>query len=112
MTITAKSGELSKQSIYKMTKSPVTISINKLSDSEEIEIAEWLEYDDVNSKGDNVHIFAMLDTNGTAYACQSKTFIAQAKDIIDIFGLPVRIKKLSGMTKSDREYVTCDYAGE
>lgn len=111
MTITEKSTEtMSKQSIYKMTKSPSTKSVNKLQDGDTITITEWVEYDDINSKGDEVHIFAMLDDNGNTYACQSKTFIEQVKSIIDIFGLPVTIKKLSGMTKSDREYVTCDYA--
>lgn len=113
MEIINKSSEnMTKQSIYKMTKSPATKSVNKLDDGTEITIVEWVEYDDINSKGDEVHIFAMLDESGNAYACQSKTFTEQCKDIIDIFGLPVKIKKISGMTKSDREYITCDYAGE
>ena len=109
LNIINMSGDLSKSSIYKMTRSPKVQSVSKLEDGTVITVSEWMSYQDKNAKGEMVDIFAFTDTDANAYATQSETFIRQLLDIIDIFGLPVSITKMSGVTKAGREYVTCDY---
>lgn len=102
---------ISKKNIYLMTKDPSCESVKNLPDNEVFIVSEILQYTDANSKGEEVDIMAVMTDLGPM-ACQSKTFREQLKDIIEIFDLPVKIKKISGTTKAGREYITCTYAGE
>lgn len=102
---------ISKKNVYLMTKDPSCKSVKNISDNEEFIVSEILQYTDTNSKGEGVDIMAMMTDLGPM-ACQSQTFREQMRDIIEIFGLPVKIKKISGTTKAGREYITCTYAGE
>lgn len=112
MTITMMSHDnLDKKTIYMLTKDPSVKSIKNLPDGTAFTVSAYLEYDDINSRGENVHILSIMTDQGPL-ACQSKTFKEQFLDIVEIFGLPVTISKISGMTKAEREYITCTYAGE
>lgn len=112
MNITLKIPEnMSKKTLYMLTKSPEVTSLKNVPDDTEFVVREYIVYEDTNSKGESVEILSLL-TDGGAYASQSQTFKDQFDEIVDIFGLPVTIKKLSGTTKAGREYITCDYAGE
>ena len=112
MTITMMSREdLDKKTIYMLTKDPSVKLIKNLPDGTAFTVSAYLEYVDTNSRGENVHILSIMTDQGPL-ACQSKTFREQFLDIAEIFGLPVTISKISGMTKAEREYITCTYAGE
>lgn len=72
----------------------------------------WLQYEDVNSRGVNVNVLAILAEDGNVYATISETFKARFFRLLEIFGedeLPA-IKITGGQTKSGRDYVSCTAA--
>lgn len=112
MTVTNKYPEtMDKKTLYLLTKDPSVQSIKNLSDGTTFTVSAYLTYTDTNSRGEEVNILSLMTDQGPL-ACQSNTFKEQFLDIFEIFGLPVTISKISGMTKAGREYITCTYAGE
>ena len=71
LTIISMSGELSKSSIYKMTRSPKVQSVSKLEDGTVITVNEWLEYQDKNAKGEMVNVFAFIEYEKVDVKCTS-----------------------------------------
>ena len=111
MEIISTSRELTNQELYKMTKSPSILTVNRIEDGTVLEVSAFINYTDINSEGKESEILAVLGTNGTVWACQSATFKRTFNDLVSIFGNNgFSIKKLSGTTKSGRPYVNCDLA--
>lgn len=102
-----KSRELTKVEVYLMTLDNGIKSCKDLPDGAEIEIDAWLEYTDVKDNGKSEDVFAMLATDGSVYACTSKTFARNVLDIAGLFeeGEKFTIVKQSGTSKAGKPFI-------
>lgn len=114
MTIKEKSGNLTMQEMYRLTKSPDILKMSNMKD-QEIEIDKFIVYEDVNvSTGEAVVIVSISTPQGETFASNSKTFVRDFLDIVDMCKeanepMPKTIKVLSKRGKSGREYIQCVY---
>lgn len=110
MRIIATSGDnISKKDMFNMTQG----SSNKMSDSvgEVIELAAWILYETEDSKGNPVIALSVQELNGLISSTISATFIKQFNAIREFMGdEPFNIKVVSGTSKNNREYITCEIA--
>lgn len=109
MEILKSTKEMDKRTAYKMHKPENPLSIKNVEDGTPITVTRWMEYTDVNADGVEVTILAIYDdeTNIT-YQTNSTTFRKEFDSMIDMLGDDdLTIIKKSGVTKSDRPYVTC-----
>lgn len=114
MTIIKKSEKLTSADLYSLTKGS---DVRKMQDAkgEILEISKFVLYEDKDVNGEPMTVLAVETTSGAKYATNSKTFVRNFGDILDIFEasgepLPTRFKVGSGKSKSNREYLTCDIA--
>lgn len=114
MTIIKKTDGLTSADIYNLTKGN---DVRKMADAkgEVIDIYKYVLYDDVDTKGNTMTVLAVETTEGIRYATNSKTFVRNFTDILAIYGAgdeepPTRFYVGSGISKSNREYLTCDIA--
>lgn len=111
MTIYNQSKEMSKMERYTLTKSPEISTVSKLADGEIMTVKMWIQYQDVNSKGETIDLLAFQTDTGEVYATQSQTFQNSFSDILDLFDdgrtADFTIKKISGTAKSGRDYINC-----
>lgn len=111
MEILAANKELTKQEIYFLTK---TQEAQKMTEAagQTLELTSWAIYTDHNADGEEVELFACRTEEGETYATNSPTFIRAFRDILDVFEPSeiTKIKVLTGVSKNNREYITCAYA--
>lgn len=99
-----------KRTIYKMTKADGSKSLKDCV-GEIIKPVGVIEYDDVNTKGEEIHMISIIDENFNVYAGQSNTFKNRFYEIDEMFDIgEYEIKITSGVTKAGREYVSCTLA--
>lgn len=115
MKILNKSGELSMAQLYKLSKSPEIAKLSTVK-GEEIEIANFLVYDDENADDDMITVASFETVQGELYATNSKTFVRDFRDILAMCveagaPMPKKIKVLPKVGKSGREYLQCVYIG-
>lgn len=107
--VAIKGEELTKIQKYFMTQGKETISIKDMNDGEIIDPVGYVEFLDIKDDGAESEVFAIIDENNAVYATVSKTFANSFKSIADLMGSdPFVVKKISGTTKSGREYVDCE----
>lgn len=97
--------------IYKLSKDP---KIQKMSENigRTVNVDSWIIYSELNAKGEEVVVLSIKDQDGTVLATNSKVFREQFEDIAEICGGDVdMIEIISGLSKNNREYVTCSYVG-
>ena len=112
-----------------LTKYPVTLSIKDLYDltqnpttkrmqdckGQQIEVAAYAKYDEINSDGENVTILAIKTVEGDVVATNSATFIRAFDGIVELCAefeaVPNIIEVAGGTTKAGRPYITCVYIG-
>lgn len=100
------SRELTKVEKYRMTLDNDIISCKDLQDGAEIEVDAYCEFEDTKLDGSSETVFSILATDGAVYACTSKTFARNIKEIADIFeGEPFKIVKKSGKTKAGKDFI-------
>ena len=111
MEILAANKELSKEEIYFLTKAQDVMKMTEAVDSV-VDLEAWCIYKDHNADGEEVELFSMRTVEGETYATNSATFIAAFRDILDVFepGEISKLKVMSGISKSNRTFVTCAYA--
>lgn len=111
MEIIITNKELTKQEIYFLTKAKDVIKMKDAVDSI-VELSAWVIYTDVNTDGEEVELFSMRTVDGKTYATNSATFIRAFRDILDIFAPEevTKLKIMSGISKNNRQFVTCAYA--
>lgn len=114
MEIIKKSEGLTSADLYSLTKGS---DVRKMADAkgEVLEISKFVMYQDTDVNGDSMIVLAVETAAGVKYATNSKTFVRNFKDILDIFDasgepIPTKFKVGSGKSKSNREYLTCDIA--
>jgi hypothetical protein len=113
MEIMKTSKELSAQEKYFLTMAP---SVQKMKDavSQEIEVAAYCIYKDVNSKDEEQTILSIATPENDVFATNSPTFIEDFQKMLDMFtdcGEVVKaIKVIEGQSKAGRTFITCVYA--
>ena len=111
INIKYSSRELSKLEKYIMTLDNDIMSCKDLPDGTQIEIDAYCEFEDVKDDGKTEEVFSVLATDGTVYACTSKTFARNVKEIADIFeGDKFTIVKRSGQTKAGKDFIYASLA--
>lgn len=111
MNIIEKSKEMKATEIYKLSKDP---KIEKMSANigRTIDIDSWMIYTEQNARGEEVTVLSIKDKDGSVFATNSKVFLEQFEDIKEICAGDVdMIEIISGMSKNNREYITCSYVG-
>jgi hypothetical protein len=113
LEIIRTSKELSAVERYFLTMAP---SVQRMKDvvSQQIEIAAWCMYHDVNSEGKEQTILSIATPENEVFATNSPTFIEDFLKMWDMFtgcgeGVTA-IKVTSGTSKAGREFITCVYA--
>jgi D-Tyr-tRNAtyr deacylase len=114
MEIIKKSEGLTSADLYSLTKGS---DVRKMADAkgEILEISKFVLYQDTDVNGEPMQVLSVETAQGVRYATNSKTFVRNFNDILDIFEisgepLPTKFKVGSGKSKSNREYLTCDIA--
>lgn len=107
MNIIKGSKEFSKQDAYRMTHNR-SVSL-KDAVEKNLTVEDWLQYEDTNSKGEDVTVL-VLSTEIGLCSTISDTFTNAFLDIADAFPLPVKINVIGGKTKSGRDFITCELA--
>lgn len=115
MNILNMSGTLDVAQLYKLSKSPEIAKLSTVK-GEEIELANYLVYEDESADGNVTTVASFETVQGELYASNSKTFVRDFRDILSMCveagaPMPKRIKVLSKVGKSGREYLQCVYIG-
>lgn len=94
---------------YLMTISPAIESIKNLPDGEKITVKKYMIFEDVKENtGETVEILSILTPDNEVYSAQSATLKRSFNDIVNIMGdKPFTIIKISGKTKSNRDFINC-----
>ena len=92
---------------YLMTTAPTIKTVKTLQDGDVINVAGYLEFDDVKDDGTTVELMSIITTDNAVYSTQSVTFKSSIKDIEDIMEFPFPVKKISGQSKAGRKFVDC-----
>lgn len=111
MEIKKQYGEISKKDLYKMTKGD-TISVRDAVGIE-FKVSKFLIYDDINSKGEQVNVLAIMAEDRSVYSTISDVFKQRFMDIVETFGdeLPtVDILITEGTSRQGRQYASCTIA--
>ena len=114
MEIIKKTEGLTSADLYALTKGN---DVRKMADAkgEVLDIIKYVLYKDNDVKGEPMTVLAVETSDGAKYATNSKTFVRNFTDIVAIFEegnepIPPRFLVGSGISKSNREYITCDIA--
>lgn len=108
MTIIKASREFNKVEVYKMTQDQGAFAVKNVPDGTVLPVSGYLLYEDVNHKGENQELLSVLGEDGTVWTCQSATFKRSLMQMADLFeDEPFSIKKMSGVTKANKDYVDC-----
>lgn len=114
MKILKQTATLTPADIYALTKGN---DVRKMTDAvgEILDVAKYVVYEDTDVEGKVMNVLAVETVDGAKYATNSKTFVRNFTDILDIFEAggetpPTSFKVGSQKSKSNREYITCDIA--
>lgn len=108
--ITNKSQEFSNLEVYNMTKSHKLNTLKNLEDGAKLEVAGFMEWEDINEEtGEVTELMSLLTTDGAVYVTQSDTFKRDFFDIVEILdhNFPITIEHGVGKSKAGREYHYC-----
>ncbi len=108
-TIKEMSREFNEVEKYLMTIAPSIISMKNVADGEKICVGGVLTFEDVKENtGEVVNITSIITPDNKVYSFQSATFKRSLEDISNIMnGKPFSVIKVSGKTKSGRDYINC-----
>lgn len=110
MEIIRQNRNLSKQELYMLTMSAKSEKLASHK-GEDIEIVDYVEYENMNSTGEIRRLLSFSDVNGTLYTTNSATFIAtfeQAADIFeDLHEAGAVITVLEGKSNKGRSFIDC-----
>ena len=112
VTIKYSSRELTPVEQYRMTLDNAIISCKDVADGTQIEVDAFCEFEDSKDDGKVETVFSILSTGGQVYACTSKTFARNVREIADVFkgATPFTIVKMSGKTKADKDFIMAGLA--
>lgn len=111
--ITKKSTEeLTKVDIYRMVRDSQIKSFKDVEDGTVIPVAKWLVFEDTKEDtGETNTILSVMDNDNNVYSAQSATLMRSFFEIVNIMdGDSFSIVKMSGKTKSNRDFINCGLA--
>lgn len=97
-----------KKQIFAITHSKTAEQAKNLPDGEVIEPVNFVQYIDENDKGETNTVLAILTAEGRLLTSISATLQRDFLEMVDNFGLDFQCRKISGMTKASREFVTVE----
>lgn len=111
MNIIAKSASVTTaHDLYVLTQSPDREKLTAVK-GDTLTLASWVLYTDVNSKGEEVTLLAMITDGGKAYCTNSATFckyFGNAVEMYKQFGEEFTVVQVvTGTSKNGREYIAC-----
>lgn len=111
--IKISSKDLNKVEKYMLTASNQGTPMKDVPDNTEILVKIWALVDRTNDDtGEMVELLSIFDGNNV-YVTQSNTFKGSFEDISDIMGDDnYKIRKISGTSRSGREYIDCQLVVE
>lgn len=109
MEIKEQSREFTKKEVYKLTRGQ---SINmKDAIGTAFEPDGYILYEEENSRGEQVEILAVLSKEGSVYSTMSATFKREFDYLWTLMdGDPFTLAVIGGVTKNNRDYVSCTLA--
>ena len=114
MEIIRKTEGLTSADLYALTKGN---DVRKMADAkgEILDVLKFVLYKDEDVHGNPMTVLAVETVDGAKYATNSKTFTRNFSYILAIFDagdeeLPTRFHGGYGVSKGNREYLTCDIA--
>lgn len=108
MKIKNVQGEFTKAEVFNMTQGGTVAKISEHA-GEVLELGGWILYEDENTEGCTQEVLALKEKNGLISATISPTFIKQFKKALEFMGDEAfNIKVVTGTSKSNRTYVTCE----
>lgn len=106
--INETSREFSKVEQYLMTVAPSIVSMKDVPDGEKITVDGVMVFDDLKDNSDEaVSVMSIITPDKKVYSCQSSTFKRSIYDLMGIFEGQFTVIKVSGKTKSGRDYINC-----
>lgn len=109
--IKEKSRDFDKVEIYLMTSAPDIPSIKDIEDGTKIDVDGYIIFNDIkvrDGEEETSTILSIITPNKEVYSCQSKTFRESFIQIYELMdGEPFAVKKISGKTKNNRDYINC-----
>lgn len=108
MNIIKSTPDLNKKDLYKLTRSPESKPM-KDAVGEELHVAAFAIYEDERADGKGIStVTSILTTDGQIYGTNSDTFRREFDYITELMGDDdTVIKVIQGVTKNDREFITC-----
>lgn len=109
MKVLNSTAGIDKRQQYKLYKPANPVSVKEVPDDTVITVTLWMEYEDENADGEVVNILSIYDDSvEKTYQTNSATFQREFTDMVQMLGDDgLQIIKKSGVTKSDRPFVTC-----
>lgn len=103
---------LTMKQVYNLTRNPDSRSMKTLEGAT-FNIEAFALYEDVNSKGEEQEVLAVLTSEGDTFSTISDTFkrdFAAIVDVVNQYGVDlaaVDIEVIGGESKSGRHYIGC-----
>lgn len=108
ITIKNETRNFTKVEEYLLTIAPTIKTVKTLEDGDILNVAGYLEFDDVKEDGTTSELMSIITTDNKVYSTQSVTFKRSIKDIETVMqGFPFTVKKISGQSRAGRKYVDC-----
>ena len=101
---------MDRKTAYRLMNSNAT---KKMSDAEgsQLEIASWVIYEGTDATGEIKKVLSLSTTDGEIFGTVSSTFIKEFEKMFEYFGDDLTdISVISGKSKSNRTYITCEIA--
>lgn len=111
--IVNSSRELDKREAYRLTHMKETEQMKDIPDGLVLNVVDWVEYLSENKDGDTNEVLLIIanDEDGVSHylTTVSATFKESFLEMAESFGNDFKWKKISGQSKSGRNYVDCEF---
>lgn len=97
-----------KKQVFAITHCKTAEQVKNLPDGEVIDPVNFVQYVDENDKGETNTVIAIATSDGRLLTSISATLQRDFLEMVDNFGLDFQCRKISGMTKAGREFVTVE----
>lgn len=112
MEIIETSREMSKRELFDMTMSDDTTSLKTLDTDTEIAVTLWVRYTTPDMKTGELKEILTFTDGITVFGTNSSTFQNKFAEIVDLMdGEPFSVVIKRGVSKNDREFITCSLGG-
>lgn len=108
MNIIKASRELTAVEKYLMTADQGIISLKDVEDNTHLTVSAYVFYEKEDHNGYSTELLSIMTPSGEVYCCQSATFKKSFEEIAELYpNSEFTVIKISGKTKSNRDYINC-----